>query len=250
MGARPGGSGTDARGAASAVGVVPASGGTAAAGGGPPAAVIFDCDGVLVDTERPQAAILADVLTEHGASVTPDDVLGRYRGLALEAIAADVEGRTGVRLPAGWIATFRARRAPEFERRGIAAIACARGAVEAVRAAAIPYGVASQGRLDKTALTLRLSGLDDLFPDAVRFSADQVARPKPAPDLFLHAAAALGAAPGRTVVVEDSVPGATGAVAAGMRVLGYAADGDREALRAVGAEPVGSMGDVPGLLGL
>lgn len=215
-----------------------------------PAAVIFDCDGVLVDTERPQASILADVLAEHGAPVAGEDVLAGYRGLALEAIAADVEARTGVRLPAGWITEFRARRAPEFERRGIAAIPGAREAVEAVRAARIPYGVASQGRLDKTDQTLRLSGLGELFPDAARFSADQVARPKPAPDLFLHAASVLAAEPGRTVVVEDSVPGATGAVAAGMRVLGYAGDGAPAPLRAAGAEPFGSMTDLPRLLGL
>lgn len=224
--------------------------GTARPGGSLPVAVLFDCDGVLVETERPQAEILAAVLAEHGAAVPADEVLTRYRGLALEAIAADVAARTGVRLPDDWIPTFRARRAPEFERRGIPAIPGARAAVEAIRDAGIAYGVASQGRLDKTAQTLRLSGLADLFPEAVRFSADQVARPKPAPDLFLHAASALGAAPGRTVVVEDSVPGATAAVAAGMRVLGYVGDGDGEALRRAGAEPFGSMADVARLLGL
>lgn len=215
-----------------------------------PRLVVFDCDGVLVDTEPPQAVVLAAVLAEHGAPVTPDDVLGRYTGFALEAIADDLAERIGVRLPAGWAQVFRDRRGPAFEEAGIDAIPGARAAVEAVRDAGVPYGVASQGRLDKTALTLRLSGLADLFPEDVRFSADQVARPKPAPDLFLHAARALGGDPGRTVVVEDSVPGATAARAAGMRVLGFAADGDPEALRAVGAEPFGAMAELPGLLGL
>jgi HAD superfamily hydrolase (TIGR01509 family) len=182
--------------------------------------------------------------------VTPEDVLDRWTGLALEAIADDVADRTGVRLPADWTRGFRERRAVAFERDGIPAIPGVRQAVEAVRAAGIPYGVASQGRLDKTALTLRLSGLAELFPEDVRFSADQVARPKPAPDLFLHAAEVLGGDPARTVVVEDSLPGTTAARAAGMRVLGYAADGDPEPLRDAGAEPFGSMAGLPGLLGL
>lgn len=215
-----------------------------------PALVVFDCDGVLVDTEGPQAAVLAAVLAGHGAPVTRSDVLGRYKGLALEAIEDDLETRAGVVLPATWQQEFRDRRGPTFERDGIPAIPGVRAVVEALVAAGVPYGVASQGRLDKTAMTLRLSGLADLFPEAVRFSADQVQRPKPAPDLFLHAARTLGGDPATTVVVEDSVPGATAAHAAGMRVLGHAAAEDLEALRAAGAEPFGSMAELPALLGL
>jgi HAD superfamily hydrolase (TIGR01509 family) len=216
----------------------------------PPELVLFDCDGTLVDTEGAQAVVLAAVLTEHGAPITAEDVLERHKGEALEVLAADAERRAGVRLPTGWVAEFRERRAAAFEAGGIPAVPGARAAVEAVRAAGIPYGVASQGRLDKTAMTLRLSGLDDLFPTHVRFSAFDVLRPKPAPDLFLHAARTLGGAPERAVVVEDSVPGARAGRAAGMRVLGYAAAQDPDALRAVGAEPFGSMAALPGLLGL
>jgi HAD superfamily hydrolase (TIGR01509 family) len=216
----------------------------------PPELVIFDCDGTLVDTEGAQAVVLAAVLTEHGAPTTAGDVLDRHKGEALEVLAADAERRSGVQLPTGWVDDFRVRRAAAFEAEGIPAVPGARAAVEAVRAAGLPYAVASQGRLDKTALTLRLAGLDDLFPEAVRFSAFDVPRPKPAPDLFLHAARALGGAPERTVVVEDSVPGARAGHAAGMRVLGYAAAQDPGALRAVGAEPFGSMAALPGLLGL
>jgi HAD superfamily hydrolase (TIGR01509 family) len=215
-----------------------------------PALVIFDCDGVLVDSERPQSAVMSAVLAELGAAVTADEVVRRYTGFALEAIADDVEDRLGVRLPADWTDRFRERRAEVFERDGIPAVPGARAAVEAVRDAGIPYGVASQGRLSKTAMTLRLSGLADLFPEPVRFSADQVDRPKPYPDLFLLAARTLGGDPAATVVVEDSVPGVTAARAAGMRVLGHAAQEDPEALRSAGAEPVGLMRDVPGLLGL
>jgi HAD superfamily hydrolase (TIGR01509 family) len=216
----------------------------------PPGLVIFDCDGTLVDTEGPQAVVLAEVLTGLGAPTTAEDVLQRHKGEALEVLAADAERRSGVRLPEGWIEDFRERRAAAFQAAGIPGVPGARAAVEAVRAAGIPYGVASQGRLDKTALTLRLAGLDDLFPEALRFSAFDVPRPKPAPDLFLHAARVLGGAPERAVVVEDSVPGARAGHAAGMRVLGYAAAQDPDALRAAGAEPFGSMAELPRLLGL
>ncbi|WP_026911001.1 HAD family hydrolase [Patulibacter minatonensis] len=215
-----------------------------------PSLVVFDCDGVLVDSERPQAAVLSALFRDHGAAVSATDVVERYTGLALEAIADDVAARTGVRLPAGWTDEFRDRRATTFERDGIPAVPGVREAVQAVRAAGIPYGVASQGRLSKTALTLRLSGLADLFPEPVRFSADQVPRPKPFPDLFLLAARTLGGEPSATVVVEDSVPGVTAARAAGMRVLGHAAETDPEDLRAAGAEPFRAMAELPGLLRL
>jgi HAD superfamily hydrolase (TIGR01509 family) len=218
--------------------------------GRPPELVIFDCDGTLVDTEGPQAVVLAAVLTEFGAPTTAREVLDRHTGAALEVLAEDAERRSGVRLPEEWIPVFRERRAEAFQADGIPAVPGARAAVEAVRAAGIPYGVASQGRLDKTAMTLRLAGLDDLFPEPLRFSAFEVARPKPAPDLFLHAARVLGGAPERAVVVEDSVPGARAGHAAGMRVLGYAAATDAEALRAAGAEPFGAMAELPRLLGL
>ncbi|MGX6449120.1 HAD family hydrolase, partial [Patulibacter sp. S7RM1-6] len=192
-----------------------------------PELVVFDCDGVLVDTERPQAEVLASTLAElagRPGAVTGDEILARYKGQALDPIAADVSRRLGAPLPDEWIAVFRARREPYFRRVGVPAIPGARDAVEAVRDAGLPYALATQGRADKTALTLGLAGLDDLFPPALRFSADDVPRPKPAPDLVLHVAATLGAAPERTAVVEDSVPGVTGAVAAGTRVLGLASD--------------------------
>lgn len=108
-----------------------------------PVLVVFDCDGVLVDTEGPQAAVMAEVLAGHGASVTPQEILARYKGSALEAIARDLRERTGVVLPAGWAQEFRDRRGPAFERDGITAVHGVRVVVEALVAAGIPYGVAS-----------------------------------------------------------------------------------------------------------
>lgn len=215
-----------------------------------PDLVIFDCDGVLVDSEHASARVLAEAMAEIGVPMPAEEVARRYRALALDVVEADVARRRGGPLPDGWIEAFRERRTAAFARDGIPAVPGARAVVEAVARAGIDFCVASQGRLDKTRLTLALSGLADLFPDAVRFSADQVPRPKPAPDLFLHAARTLGHRSARCVVIEDSVPGVTAAHAAGMRVLAYAADGDPEQLRAAGGEPFTAMDALPGLLGL
>jgi HAD superfamily hydrolase (TIGR01509 family) len=123
-------------------------------------------------------------------------------------------------------------------------------AVERVRSASVAVCVASQGKLEKTRLSLELTGLRDLFPDRALFSAESVARGKPHPDLFLRAAAVMGVAPAACVVVEDTPSGVTAAVSAGMRVLGYAADSDEAALRRAGAEIVRSLDELPGVLGL
>ncbi len=119
-----------------------------------------------------------------------------------------------------------------------------------VAAAGVPVCVASQGKLEKTRLSLELTGLRQLFSDGALFSAHSVPRGKPHPDVFLHAARTMGAEPASCVVVEDSPSGVIAAVAAGMRVLGYTADSDETALRAAGAELVASLDEVPMLLGL
>ena len=117
-------------------------------------------------------------------------------------------------------------------------------------AAGIPVCVASQGKLSKTRLSLTLTGLDRLFPEDSRFSAYSVANGKPAPDLFLYAASAMGAEAAGCVVVEDTPSGVRAAVSAGMRALGYAADSDERALRAAGAEVFHALEQLPGLIGL
>jgi HAD superfamily hydrolase (TIGR01509 family) len=129
-------------------------------------------------------------------------------------------------------------------------VAGAAKAVARVVAAGIGVCVASQGKPEKIRLSLELTGLRNLFPGAALFSAYEVPRGKPHPDLFLRAASAMSADPARCVVVEDTPSGVTGAVAAGMRVLGYSADSDEPALRRAGAETFASMDELPGLLGL
>lgn len=116
--------------------------------------------------------------------------------------------------------------------------------------AGVAVCVASQGKLAKTRLSLKLTKLDPLFPDDALFSAYSVPRGKPHPDLFLYAAQAMAAEPARCAVVEDTPSGVTAAVAAGMRVLGCAADSDEAALRQAGAQVFGAMEKLAGVLGL
>jgi HAD superfamily hydrolase (TIGR01509 family) len=211
--------------------------------------VIFDCDGVLVDSERISSTVLAQSLSEHGLATTPAEARRDYEGLLLRDIDARASAKLGRALPEDWLERFQHDRADVF-RRELQPITGAGEAVEAISAAGIRVCVASQGKLEKTRLSLELTGLDRLFSEEVLFSAWSVKRGKPFPDVFLHAAEAMGVDADRCAVIEDSVLGVTAAVAAGMRVLGYGGSSTAEELRRAGAEVVDSLGEVPLRLGL
>ena len=162
------------------------------------------------------------------------------------------QARLGRPLPDGWVKSYEDERAEAF-RRSLVATSGAAEAVATVRAAGIAVCVASQGKRDKTELTLGLAGLRELFGADDVFSAYQVPRGKPHPDLFLHAADAMGVGPQHSVVVEDTTVGVAAAVAAGMRVLGYAAPGgpgSADDLADAGAEVITALSQVPERLGL
>jgi len=214
-----------------------------------PELVIFDSDGVLVDSEGISNAVLAHALSAVGLPTSADEALRDYKGLILHDVVARAQARLGAPLPDGFAEAFESDRLLEFRRR-LMPIAGAAATVRSLRAAGVKVCVASQGKLEKTALTLHLTGLEDLFPEGTRFSAYTVPRGKPHPDLFLHAAAAMHASPDRCIVVEDTTIGVSAARAAGMRVYGYAADSDEAALRAAGAEIIHSLTDLPALIGL
>jgi HAD superfamily hydrolase (TIGR01509 family) len=213
------------------------------------ALVIFDCDGVLVDSEPISNAVLAASLTTAGLPTSAQEAVREYKGMLLSDVRTRAEQLLGRPLPDGLLDDFERDRERAF-RESLQVIPGAREMVQAVQAAGIGACVASQGKLEKTEQTLTLAGLRDLFADRALFSAYQVARGKPHPDLFLHAAATMGAAPERCAVVEDTVIGVTAAVAAGMHVIGYAGDEDPANLEAAGAQPVRSLAEVPVVLGL
>jgi HAD superfamily hydrolase (TIGR01509 family) len=209
--------------------------------------VIFDCDGVLVDSEGISNAVLAQALTSLGLEISGDEAHDAYRGMFLTEIVADAERRLGAPLPPDFLETFERDRAEAF-RASLEPVPGAAEAVRAVTALGFEVCVASQGRLSKTELTLTLTGLRDLFgPDAL-FSAHSVAHGKPAPDLFLHAAAAMGHSPAQCTVVEDTMIGVEAALAAQMRAIAYVPGSDGDVFRAAGVETVSALDELPAVL--
>lgn len=211
--------------------------------------VIFDCDGVLVDSETISNSVLADMLSACGLPTTLAQARRDYQGLLLADVIARAEAKLGRPLPAGWLGRYERERARAF-RRELEPVPGAADTVRLLTAAGIKVCVASQGKLAKTRLTLGLTGLRELFAADALFSAESVARPKPFPELFEHAARTMRAKPRNCAVIEDSPSGVTAALAAGMRAIGYAADSDEHALREAGAETIHSLAELPGMLGV
>jgi HAD superfamily hydrolase (TIGR01509 family) len=207
--------------------------------------VIFDCDGVLVDTETISNRVVARLLTEAGLPTTFEQCLDSYRGRSMASVMELATERHGGPLPADIPDRYYAAVKVEFERE----LEAVPGVVAALDRIALPSCVASSGPHHKMAVTLRRTGLWERFEGRI-FSATEVARGKPAPDLFLHAAEQMGFDPAATAVVEDSVPGVEAARAAGMRALAFARHDSAEAelLAAAGGELFDDMAELPGLL--
>lgn len=209
----------------------------------PPDLIIFDCDGVLVDSEPLANRVLAEALAGIGLHLTLEETMQQFVGRSVSACEAHIVTLTGRPVPEGFT--------PDWQARTLAAFRTGLEAVPGVRAAldALPYPrcVASSSNPERIALALSLTGLSDYFGDRL-FSATQVARPKPAPDLFLFAAHTLGVPPERCVVVEDSHFGVQAGIAAGMRVFGYAPHGSGAKLAEAGAVVFSNMKELPGLV--
>ena len=179
--------------------------------------MIFDCDGVLVDTERLAVKVDVLVLRELGWSLTEAEVIERFVGRSDRDARAAIEAHLGRKLPAGWAEAVEHRYREAFA----TALTTVEGVSEALDRITLPTCIASSGTHDHMRYTLGLTGLYDRFAGRI-FSAEDVANGKPAPDLFLYAAERMATAPGGCVVVEDSRFGVQAARAAGMRVLAFA----------------------------
>lgn len=195
--------------------------------------ILFDCDGVLVDSERITSRVWAGLLTGIGLPTTTEQSLATYLGNSMARCLEIVTEQLGHAPPETLLPRFyddvKVALASEVTPvDGIAAV------LDALDVAGVRYGVASNGEHEKMRTTLGATGLLARF-EGRRFSAVDVARPKPAPDLFLHAARTLGFEPARTLVVEDSPLGVQGAASAGMTVIGYAGLVAPERLTAAGA---------------
>jgi HAD superfamily hydrolase (TIGR01509 family) len=182
--------------------------------------VIFDCDGVLVDSERLAVRVEAAMLAELGWPLSEAEVIGRFMGRSQAFMAEAILAQLGDRLPDGWQDRLDRRYRAAFD----AELTRVDGVDEALDRIAVPTCVASSGGHEMLRHTLELTGLYRRFEGRI-FSASEVAEGKPAPDLFLHAAARLGAEPAACAVVEDSRYGVQAARAAGMRAFGYTGGG-------------------------
>lgn len=205
-----------------------------------PDLVIFDCDGVIVDSEIIAATVEAELLAEAGVAIAPEDIMARYAGLTFRDILLAVERDAEVPLSASLLDRCHA----EVDRRLATELSAVDGVERAIAHSGERFCIASNSNAERIAMMLRKTGLSGLFNGNI-YSAFDVpnGKPKPAPDVFLHAARQMGAEPARTIVIEDSVHGVKAAKAAGMRVIGFTGGahswpGHADALTEAGAETV------------
>lgn len=206
--------------------------------------VIFDCDGVLVDSEPLANRVLSEAIVELGLPADVASVTTRFKGRSLADCVRLIEGDLGRPVPPDFLERLNARTYAAF-RESLRPVPGVEAVLESLKH---PSCVASSGSHEKMQLTLGLTGLLRHFEGRL-FSATEVPRGKPAPDLFLHAARSLGRPPAACWVVEDSLPGVQAARAAGMRVAGFAREESASALAAAGAIPFGDMAELLDLIG-
>jgi HAD superfamily hydrolase (TIGR01509 family) len=209
-------------------------------------ALIFDCDGVLIDSEHLASRVEAELTRELGLALSVDEAHALFLGKTVDGVLETIAGRTGTRPSAAWVYNWAFATAHAFHRE-LAVVEQLRDAIESLRARGHRMAVASQSSLARVRFSLDVTGLAPLFGEHVYVSS-MVARPKPAPDVYLLAATRLGAAPADCVVIEDSPAGAASALAAGMGAIGYAPGKTHEAMVRAGARVIRSMSELPDLL--
>ncbi|MGD1923263.1 MAG: HAD family hydrolase [Paracoccaceae bacterium] len=209
--------------------------------------VIFDCDGVLVDSEPITNRLIAEEMTTHGLPMTTEQSIEMFVGGTIKSVFERAR-EMGAALPDGWVEGYYdlmiTTLADEVE-----IIPDIAGVLDDLDTASIPYCVGSNGPMRKMNVTLRRTGLWERLEGRI-YSAHDVGVAKPDPGLYLHAAEAMGISPGDAVVIEDSASGVRAAVGAGMRCYGYTRDTPEEKLVAHGAIPFDDMKQLPELLGL
>ncbi|MDF3833372.1 HAD family hydrolase [Cupriavidus basilensis] len=214
--------------------------------------VIFDCDGVLVDSEPIVNRVLNEMLNELGIRISLEESTQWFLGRAVREELGNIERRRGAPLPENWLSHWFVRRNAVLEAE-VQAVPHVREAVSAIAGAGLPVCVASGADRVKVKLQLTRTGLVELFRQDERehiFSSTEVARSKPAPDVYLLAARTMNVDPARCAVIEDSPTGITAGVAAGMTVFGYAARNAADALLAAGAgSTFADMRELPELIG-
>lgn len=213
----------------------------------PPDMVIFDCDGVLVDSETITNRVMQVNLAGHGLTLEFNEIMRLFVGGTMQGVM-DLAREMGARLPEDWLDQIY----PEMNAALAEQVQPVKGVIavlDALDAAGIIYAVGSNGPHSKMAVTLPKTGLLQRLHGRI-YSREDVAQPKPAPDVYLHAAKQAGIEPARCVVIEDSASGAKAGVAAGMLTYGYCAETPKERLAPICDALFSHMDELPTLLGL
>ncbi|MGP1718025.1 MAG: HAD family hydrolase [Methylophilus sp.] len=192
--------------------------------------VIFDCDGVLVDSEPISNRVFMEALNQAGVPITLSELFERYVGLSLEQGLTRINQKYGVLLGNDFLANYKVARDAALA----AEIKVIAGVEDVIRQLTLPYCVASNSEASKVEKMLSLTGLLSYFKGRI-FSAADLGKPKPAPDVYLKIAAQFGVNPADCLVIEDTTTGISAGVAAGMKVIGYSATTSAQALAAAGA---------------
>jgi HAD superfamily hydrolase (TIGR01509 family) len=203
-------------------------------------AIIFDCDGTLVDSEGLASQVLVDCLGELGHLVSVEDAIASYTGMKMADCIADIERRFARKLPDEFVPTFRARMATSFGER----LRPIEGARELLESLDLPVHIASSGPREKIRSSLRASGLEAFFEqESSIFSAYEIGTWKPAPAFYEAVISSLGLRPAEAIVVEDSLPGIRSAVGAGISTIALGA-GERLTGELTVALPASSLAEV------
>ena len=204
---------------------------------------IFDCDGVLVNSEPLANRVYVQMLGEFGYQVNTEEYLRGFSGAALPGRLEVTSRKLNWTPLENFLPVFNERLSVLTERE-LKPVAGIHSLIESL---SVPICIASNGSREEILLRLKIANLTKHFENAI-FSGMEVPNPKPAPDVFLAAAKAFNVSPARCIVIEDSVPGVMAAVRAGMMVYGYAASTPRESLREAGAIPFGTMAELQKIL--
>ena len=205
--------------------------------------VIFDCDGVLVDSEALGNRVLVEFVAEFGLALKLEEAMLLFKGCKMADCVAFIELRLGKKMPPDFVMQLRVRTAEAFERE----LRPVEGIEAALDKINLPICIASSGPVEKIKLALRVTNLLPRFEGRI-FSSYEIGSWKPAPDLFLYAAKNMGVQARSCTVVEDSVLGVRAGIAAGMRVLGYIDQSETRLIKAFGVHVFHSMYQLPCLL--
>ena len=207
--------------------------------------IIFDCDGTLVDSEPLTNKVIAEMAGELGITMTWEEATKLWGGKTIDAVVYGMKELSGNELPDDWVPRLVQNVSNAYKHD----LVPMDGISEVLDSLTIPTCVASNGRPGHVENSLKITGLYKYFKDKV-YTASEVAHPKPAPDLFLYAVDKMDFPKEECVVIEDSIPGVTAAVRAGIRVLGLVKMSSEKELEEAGAEPFTNMRELPKLLGL